>query len=341
MNFRMHDKPRRVVRDFHRPRYGNPMFPRSGARQQRRPNRPANPWTLRLTAGAFGIAALWYALWSPAFTITTVTVTGVSPAAEDAIRAGIAQHEKGSTLFVFPNANALVFDQAGALKDISSKVILDRITLRKKLPHTIVVEAAEKIGRAALDEGGRLFALDESGVIVRELSESELNQLAELPPSMDAVQVAGLGAESVPVAGTTTAAPAALPAEKAPQQGTVPLVMLESLEAGKDARSTAPGTAIIPTAAMRIVLQAHARLSDIAGARVRWYVVRAASETVEAVMEGDWRVLMSSALPFDAQGERLALVLKEKIGARKPKLEYVDLRYNERIFFRMKGETSP
>ena len=58
-------------------------------------------------------------------------------------------------------------------------------------------------------------------------------------------------------------------------------------------------------------------------------------------MVGDWHILLATASPFDVQVERLSIVLKEKIGAKKSVLEYVDLRYNERIFFRLKDGTTP
>lgn len=343
MNFRTNNRPRRIVRDFHRPRYGNPMFPRSGNRRQQRTGPSYRPWMAYVSVFAVLAGAMWYVFWSSAFRVSAIEVVGVSRPAEEAIRAGLDQHMKGSVLFVFPRANLLVFDRDAALEDIRSKVVLENITLRKRLPNALVVEASEKVARAALDWKDRLYALDESGAIIRELSEEEIGMLGELPPRMDAVPVAGLGAESVTLDGAAAAAADAKEKdEAAAKEGGVPLIMVGDIDGpGKENADATPGDTAVPTTAMKLILQAHARLPDIAGSPVRWYIVRASSETVEAVMEGEWRVLMSSAIPFDAQGERLSLVLKEKIGARKAQLEYVDLRYNERIFFRMKGETAP
>ena len=48
-------------------------------------------------------------------------------------------------------------------------------------------------------------------------------------------------------------------------------------------------------------------------------------------------VSLPTLIPFETQATRLSLVLREKIGERRGELEYVDLRYDERIFFRFIG----
>ncbi len=91
---------------------------------------------------------------------------------------------------------------------------------------------------------------------------------------------------------------------------------------------------------MTLVMAAYGLLPDIAGP-VKWLRVDEPAESVTAVMAGDWNVNMTTALPFDVQGQRLSLILKEKIGAQKPLLEYVDLRYKDKIYFRLKEPPAP
>lgn len=313
------------------------MFPRAGQRR----GGPSffSAAGSRATLIVLGIGAAWlgwYAIWGTAFRIDNIEVTGVSVPAEEAIRAGIDRHVDGNLLGMFPRSNVLFFDTEKALADVSGHVALEQITVRKRFPHTIVVTAGEKIARAALDRDGRLYALDETGMIIRELSEDEITALGVLPPGMDAVPTQGLGAETVEVASAKPAvAPTAVPSKES-----VPLIM-----AAPDARTgttqeAQPGATAVPSAAMRLILQAHVRLPDIADDTIRWFIVQPSSETIEAITTAGWKILMSSALPFDVQGDRLGIVLKEKIGARKASLDYIDLRYNERIFFRMKGEAA-
>lgn len=335
--------PRRIVRDFHRPRYGNPLF-RPGGRQRSRfaagkALQEAKPLFVMggIALAVAGIA--WYVLWSPAFRVANVEVTGATPATEEAVRAGVDDHMKRRTLFVFPQSNILLFDAGGAQKDIEKKVYLDGISVRKKLPGTVVVEVKEKTARAALDSRDRFYALDESGFVVRELSGKEIGMLRDLPPGVGAVSVPGLGAETMEVAVAPLGkdGDAAKKADGPPKENAnpMPLILLED-DNGEHKDASVPGTQALPRASLELIFQAYARMPDLAGAGIRWFTVQKEAETIDATMAGDWHVFLSSAVPFDVQGERLALVLKEKIGLQKSRLEYVDLRYNERIFYRLK-----
>lgn len=338
---------RRFARDFHKPRYGNPLFRPGGKRSRFAPGKALaemKPFFFGAIAIAIVAAGAWYALWSTAFRISSVEITGATPATEDAVRAGVDEHMKRNMFLVLPQSNILLFDAGGALKDIEKKVYLDGITLRKKLPKTIVVEVKEKDARAVLDANDHFYALDASGFVVRELSNKEIGMLRDLPPGVGAVSVPGLGAETmefaVPVAakagadGKKTESP---PKENA---NPMPLILLDDDADNKDV--AVPGVQALPKTSLELVFQAYARMPDLAGAGIRWFTVQKDAETVDAMMVGDWHVYLSSAVPFDVQGERLALVLKEKIGQQKARLEYVDLRYNERIFYRLKdGAPAP
>lgn len=349
-------RPRKFVRDFHRQRYGNPLFPNVGSRVIRRGGR--NP--RRLTAGipkrsvllaALAVAAagaLWYLFWSPALRITAFDVQGATGATEETIRTALATYADQRALLVFPRRDILVFGEGAAKKAIEDAVFLDGVDVRKKLPGTIVVTVREKAMKAVFERAGRLFALDDAGFVIRELSGKEIALMGDLPPGLNAVQVQGLGAESMDVPPATDAKkPAADAAKKGaaappptgaapePPKNAWPLILDRRSE---DPRRDAwrPGSQAFAAATVGLVLQASGRLPDVAGEAVRWYIPDETSDSVDAVMAGDWHVYLATATPFDVQAERLALVLKEKIGSRRPDLQYVDLRYNERIFYRLK-----
>ena len=343
--------PRRSIRDFHRAHYGNPLFNRQKTTHRTERRGPSRaPWFLACIAVAALAGGTWYLLWGATFHITTVEVRGVTGPSADAIRAGIDSHRNGATLFIFPRSNILIFNTTKALADIGSKVYLDSITLRKKLPDTLEVIAHEKTTRAALDWNNRLFALDENGFVLRELTDKEIALMGDLPPGMAAVPVLGLGAQSIDLPKTDVPSAATdgtkgTVATPPPQQpiNPFPLILIDGgeKEGSATGKNMTPGKTMVSPATMRTILQAHARLPDVAGSAVRWFRVQESSETVEADMVGDWHILLATASPFNIQVERLSIVLKEKIGAKKPMLEYVDLRYNERIFFRLKDGTTP
>lgn len=345
-------RPRKLVRDFHRQRYGNPLFPRLTSSRPQRPSFRSRGGGTRLPKGAIALATLgilaafgmWYAIWSPALRVSEVEIVGATPATEEAVRKAIDGYADGHAMLIFPRGNVLLFSESGARTAIEAAVFLDGVDIRKKLPGTVTVTIREKTIKAAMELGGRLHGLDESGFVVRELAGKEVAQMHDLPPGFNMVGVEGLGAESMEV--PSAPAPKDPKADPAKEAETKAKALKESKNAWpliidkrapdprKDRKK--PGTQAFSAATLDLVLQANARLPDVTGEAIRWFVPDEASDSVDALMAGGWHVYLATATPLDVQADRLGLVLKEKVGSRKADLEYVDLRYNERIFYRLK-----
>ncbi len=384
------------VRDFHRPRYGNPLFANaSGSKVVRRGNAAASNRTARrpsgaglgdkkrnllIAAGVVLLGAAWYVFWGSAFRITKTEFSGATPYTEETLRKALADYEASNALLVFPRNNVLLFSESSAKDAIKDAVYLDDIQITKKLPDTVLVTVKEKAMRAVLERGGRLYAVDESGFVLRELTSKEHDMMPDLPPGLNAVSVEGLGAETVTVsngkvndpsptsgeavskgaaaktaaaatntgakpsaAGTQPSAAAAKPQAPAappepPSKNAWPLILDHNPDDAikKPAR---PGLQAYTPSTLTSILQANARLPDVTGETVRWYTPDETSNSVDAAMSGGWHVFLATATPFDVQVDRLSIILKDKIGPKRGDLEYVDLRYNEKIFYRLKHQT--
>jgi len=290
---------------------------------------------------AAAAVAAWYLLWSPAFSVKEVIVKGASSETEQIIRSLIDKRLGSRRLLLLPQRGMFVFDRSAAIKEIGKNLFLDELKMTQKLPGQLTVEIRERSLRAVLLTEKRFWGLDESGLVLRELTAREIEALGDLPPNIGSASVPELGAEAmdVPPAEIKTgrkepAAAAALEPVK-DNANKFPLI-IEAAAADRPPPEKRPGDQAFSQTTMALILQANARLPDLTGTRVRWFGVRDTAETVETTMDGDWMVYLTTLLPFDTQGSRLALVLKERIGAKKKDLEYVDLRYNERIFFRFK-----
>jgi len=342
-------KPKGTLRDYHRRRYGNPLFQRtsSGSRASSSTRRPGDgPSLWPLFAGALGTALLGYGIWGPTFALTEVRVIGSTlPATEETVRAAIATYADARALGIFPHRNAFLFGTAAAREAVGDKVFLESIELDKKLPGTLEVTIVEKTPKAVLERGGRLYALDANGFLIRELAEREMSEMHDLPPGMDAIAVPGLGAETVvvdtepaPVTAPNSGTPPSAPTEEKKQSNALPLILDKVVEGQPpDGISDRPGSQSAPASTVAMILEAYGRLPDIIGDTVRWFEKGDDGKSVVVTTGADWKIFLSTALPFDAQADRLAIVLKEKVQDRGSQLEYVDLRYNEKIYFRMKG----
>lgn len=333
-----HRRKKGGVRDFSRRRYGNPLFPTRTSPRARKRGGPKldvgaiKKWTLFGLGAAVICGICWYLFWSPAFQVTDVTVTGASPETEATLRGLVTDRTGQRAVLFFPQRSVFLFDEKALTGDIGDRFFFETLDVRKKLPHSVMITVTEKPVTSVFVADNRFLALDAGGAVIRELTPKESFALADLPDELGSAVAGELGAESVDlteIAPATDAPPD--PAELKRNRNPHPLILIKGRT---DASAPAPGDPAVSSAALDTVLQAYARLPDLTGSGVKWFVLDPAAESVEAVLREGWSVHLSTAIPFETQGERLALILKEKVGERKSQLDYVDLRYDERIFFR-------
>ncbi|MFC1638778.1 cell division protein FtsQ/DivIB [Patescibacteria group bacterium] len=324
---------RRGIRDYNRRKYGNPLFrkPMRGRKGKGPDLTMVRRWTMLAVAVVAVAAAVWYLFFSATFTVTSFELTGASSETEDVIRAVLEERLERRRLLVLPQSAIFLYDVGAAREDIREQFYLSRLEIRKRLPRDITVEVVERDAVAALISGGEMLALDSSGFVVRRQTRRERLSMLDLPDEFGAVAAGELGAEAVELAEMTGETEEDLSGNENPY----PLIV--DREEGEEPKS--PGEAAVSTEALSLALQAYVRLPDVIGSGVRWFSMDVSADTVEITLREGWNVFMTTALPFDVQAERLALLLKEKIGGERPRLEYVDLRYDERIFFRYREGT--
>jgi len=322
----------RSIRDYSKRRYGNPLF-----RQNARGRAKAGiglAAAKRIAIAVIAVAAFgtlcWYLLWSGTFRIENIEITGAAQDTESVIR-GIVEERLGMRrAIVLPQSSIFMFDVEGAKTDITDEFYFDRLEVRKRLPDTLVIDIGEKQMVATFLAGGRFLALDQSGFVIRELTERESMMMKDLPEGMGAVTAGELGAEAVDVSeiAGATVDPDAIKHNDNPN----PLI----IEKGGGTADYVPGYGAVAQDALALMLQAYALLPDVTGSGVKWFSLDPAADSVDVTLKAGWGVYLTTLLPFDIQRERLSLVLNEKIGERRAELQYVDLRYDERIFYRFK-----
>lgn len=335
---------RKLTHDFHRPRYENPLFSRKNNH-----GRHHNAWTIPHKGIFFGILAIlflsflvWYGTSNAALHINDIQISGATPATEDAMRSALTRYTQTRFLFLFPHDHIFFFNTNDATKTIQNTVSLESLTIRKKIPRTLLITVQEKIPVAVFDIKNHLYAIDKSGFLIRELNEKEIASLHELPPGMDVLSTAGLGAETFEINKKPETNPSTNKNNQTPRKDVFPLILnAEATQKNDRVGSQLIGSQVVSSPVLEEILAANNDLPDRTQTSLRWFSIDPATETLDVTMEGDWHIFLSSTTPFHVQGDRLSIVLREKIGNKKPLLEYIDLRYNEKIFFRYKEKKEP
>jgi cell division septal protein FtsQ len=232
---------------------------------------------------------------------------------------------------LFPQSNVLAFSTSTALRTIGSEFSFAEVRLDKRIPHSLELAVAEKQPVAALLTNTRLYAIDQEGTIIRELTTDELDRTPHLPEGAESVQADKLGVEAFEIGGTGTAAAGNKPTAPAkPTKNLLPVIVAEG--------TVKPGKTAVSKEALHLVRAIDDKIEAAAKAIPLWYTVDEDSQSVDVAMDGGWHAYWSALLPYQAQADRLGITLTEKVGDKLPTLEYIDLRYDEKIFLRYRQE---
>jgi hypothetical protein len=291
-------------------------------------------------AAACAIIGLVWLIWfCPNFKISSSSVeiaveaasgTSTEPEIAAPIRGIIDEQVAARRFGIFPQSNIFFFDSSRAKDKISAAFYLQELVVDRRLPNIVRIAVKERAVRAATISDGQFWAMDDSGFAVRALYAREARDMTDLPYSFRSLLVPDSAAVEVLLPDGDS------PAEK---NNIYPLLINSDAPTGR--RPVKPGEQTFPASVMSLALAADSRLTDICQDRVRWFDVRDSFETVEADMGDGWRVIMSSSLPFDAQAERLSRLLKGQVSGDRADLDYIDLRWGERIFIKDKEQTTP
>jgi hypothetical protein len=325
---------RNGIRDYSRRRYGNPLF-RSNSKSRKSNDyvRLIRGWSVGILLLAAVVYGVWYFIWGPAFRVTQIIIEGSKPDTTAVIQQVLSERLSNSRLMLFPQSNIFLYDSREAEDDIRQLFFLDRLDIRKKLPNTVTVNISEKNAVTFLMTGGKFWALDEQGYVIRKLTRREMISLIDLPEGMEAVDSGELGSESVQVAEIENVQiEDSSPEMRRNNSNPMPLI----IDRENTLREYVPGADAVAEEIIALVRQAYQRLPSDTGTGIRWFVLEATADTVDVVQREGWNIYMTTMIQYDRQVERLLLVLRDKIGDRRSLLEYVDLRYDERIFYRFR-----
>ena len=147
-----------------RKHYKNPYF------------KSRKPKNTRLIIGLslLGLAVLgWVYLFyfSPFFIINQVEISGLSEIPKEDFSHTIDEYIDSKTMLVLSNRNIFIIDEDKLSKKISEKFSLEGISLTKEYPNKILIEIIEKSSAFIWSEAGQKHLVDKTGEIIKEYSD--------------------------------------------------------------------------------------------------------------------------------------------------------------------------
>ncbi len=299
-------RQKRVRRDYSRKSFSNPLFSpvREGGIRWRR-------WLTALAAAVAVIGWVWFAAFSPAFRVTDIRIHGTQNLSEWEVRDAVRETLARRRWLLLPQSSLLVLSEADVIAGLNERYVLESLEVTKKPPHTLEIDLKERVSSILLQmpDGSQVMTgLD--GTVTRIYAPSE---------ALDAVPKLG------PDKGE--AASRAKPPAYA--------VLYDDRAETFALRASAIRPEVI---AMATALpKAFESVLGPAMALTQIHLDGAASQSLRIVTSEGWAVYLNASGDLRNQLNDAQAVLKAKIGDNRKNLEYIDVRFGEKVFFKLRS----
>ena len=260
--------------------------------------------------------SVYYFFFSVRYRINDVEVRGVSSVStQDVLTVARSAVEAHRFLF-FKTKNIFLFDGSEIANTLNEEYVFDAIQTTKSMPHTIVVTIKERQIAFRMKSTEREYLIDREGVVVRK------NRNYSIRPSLLSFMESSGTPEADAYEGSLVTNT---------EGDLLPLIFI------RQAGEIALGQKILATETVDFINEI------ITFPRQRYFTLGlvvipdAASPHIEIRTEGGWKILMMVPRPLTEQFKALETVIEGEIGeARLPRVDYIDLRLGDNIYYKFK-----
>lgn len=301
-------RTRSVRRDYSRKSFSNPLFEpaRHGEAGRRR-------WRSRLlfTIGFLAVGGwVWFIAFSPAFRVTDIQVNGTDRIPSWEIQDAVMETLGERRWLVFPKASILIVSEENLVASLQERFVLESLTITKKPPHTLVIDLSERISAVLVQlPDGSQAMIDLQGTVTRLYkAEEALDVVPRLGPTID--EQLGRARAQYPV----------LFDDKN-----------ETLELREQAVRPQTVQAVIDLP--KLFDARFGRAPYLSETRIDG----AGAQTLRAVTSEGWAIYLDASGDIGEQLNNAQTILKTKVGSDRKNLDYIDVRFGDKIFFKLKS----
>jgi hypothetical protein len=267
--------------------------------ERREYSRPRN--IRRLAVMGLIMAALagwiWFLAFSGFFSVTRVDIKGNARVATWEIEDAVKDIMKGRRWWLAPNDNLMFLSEDDLSAQLIDRFVLASAEVTKKPPRTISITVAERVSSIMMSSpDGSHTVLDLDGTAIRVFRPGE------------STDVAALGTQGHLIVNEKD--------EK---------IALRERVLSKEVVETV-------VAARNAMQEVWNDTPAFAEARIEGK----GSQTVKIVTSEGWTIYVDAKQPLKEQLANAKAIIESKVGQDRPKLEYIDVRFGEKIFYRMR-----
>lgn len=262
------------------------------------------------------IAAVVYFIWfSPRFVIDYVDIVGANGLDMTGVRRLVFAQMEQQRHYIFPQKTIWFFDSEATRHHIWEEYAISKLSIEKRSPNTLKINVFEEPFQAIWYTKGKYYKVDGRGIIIKEVDADLLGALPyALPPADNAGVIAPIRK------------PAAKEPLKAPSLLFIQDVTNSDTESGREVLSSH-------------VVQALASLRErLAPQQIKVYYIatKPGEHDVEVMTTERWVIKINAFERIEQQIDNLRIVLAQRVKETRPDLEYVDVRFDNRIYIKKK-----
>lgn len=258
------------------------------------------------------LGCIYFFILSDFYSITEIKVTGNQVVSTDDILEVTNNYLITNTLFFLKNRNIFIFNRNKLAKNINDLVILEDIKIEKILPGTITINIKEKNAALKwitanneylLDNQGqiikRYYKMDTAPIFLLNFTDNQKEPGQNTATSNDLLKIKNLG-------------------DQAANLGDFVL------------RET--DLTLIKNLIQAMKNQEHLKI-------IEFQVPNVYPQYISAIMADNWQIYLNFNDSLEMQLNRLQILIDQKIKKESlNKLEYIDLRLGESIYYKFKGQ---
>lgn len=264
----------------------------------------------KLMGIAVAVAAIllaYWLLWSGFLRITTVEVRGAQTIDPAQIEQVVRQQFNNYRGLLFSQSHLLFFDASEITQQLQQQYFLDRVVIKRRPLHRLIVEITEKTAQLTWVSDRRYYTIDGNGLALREI----------IAPS-----VVELAAGQQPT--ETAAGEQVIDSNVLGQSGVV------VVDQNNDAITI--GQSVASEQFVRFIAELIQKFPSTDLTAEQWLIPSVSEGIIHVKTTRGFMVYFDSQDPLDAQLANLRLILREKIKDRS--INYIDLRFGNRVFIK-------
>ncbi|MEK7103574.1 MAG: hypothetical protein AAB870_04470 [Patescibacteria group bacterium] len=257
-----------------------------------------------------------YLIWfSPHFVIDYVEINGANGLDMSAVRRLVFSQMDTTRYYIFPQRNVWFFDNEAAQHAIWEEYAISQLSIEKQSPNTMKISVFEEPFQAIWYTKGKYYKVDGRGIIIKEVDADLLSTIPYPLPAADNLGVI---------------APIKTPSSKEGLKAPSLLFIQDSTNA--DASS---GMAVMSSH----TVEAMGMLKEkLAAQHIEPYyiITKPREHDIEIITTQQWAIRLNVFERVDEQIDHLRVVLQQRVDKERNELQYVDVRFDNRIYIKKK-----